>query len=143
MSPYQRLQAGFTCATVQVFASFTSKRTVSIVHPPSNGTSRISASPWSGGPVREDPLTQALDPSALEGAVLRTRREGDRIRPLGGGDKLLSDYFIDKKVDRPLRDAVPLVAVGNRVHWVVGHGISREAALKGGGQVLLRFEYKK
>ena len=104
---------------------------------------QITASPWNGGPVRNDPLTQALDPTALEGAVLRTRREGDRIRPLGGGNKLLSDYFIDKKVDRPLRDAVPLVAVGNRVHWVVGHGISREAALKGGGQVLLRFEYKK
>ena len=104
----------------------------------------VTASPWSGGPVRNDPLRQALDPSALEGAVLRTRREGDRIRPLGGGDKLLSDYFIDKKVDRPLRDAVPLVAVGSRVHWVMGYGISQEAALKsGGGQVLLRFEYKK
>ncbi len=54
---------------------------------------------------------------------------GDHIRPLGCGDRLLSDYFIDRKVDRPLRDVTPLVAVGDRVHWVIGHGISREAAL--------------
>ena len=67
-------------------------------------------------------MRQALDPDALERAVLRTRRPGDRIRPLGCGDKLLSDYFIDKKVDRPLRDVTPLVAVGGRVHWVVRPG---------------------
>ena len=102
---------------------------------------RIIASPWTEGPIRDDPLRQALNPVALTGAVLRTRRPGDRIRPLGGGDKLLSDYFIDKKVDRPLRDATPLVAVGNRVHWVVGHGISREAALVPGcGAVELKYE---
>jgi len=105
---------------------------------------RIVASPWDGGPVRDDPLRQALKARALEGAVLRTRRSGDRIRPLGcEGDKLLSDYFIDKKVDRPLRDETPLVAVGSRVHWVVGHGISHEAALQPRDEaVLLRFEYE-
>ena len=103
---------------------------------------RLIATHWDSGPVRDDPMRQALNPEALEGAVLRTRRDGDRIRPLGGGDKLLSDYFIDKKVDRPLRDATPLVAVGRRVHWVVGHGISQEAAIKPGDRtVLLQFEY--
>ena len=103
----------------------------------------LTASPWSGGPVRDDPMRQALNPDVLAGALLRTRRPGDRIRPLGGGDKLLSDYFIDKKVDRPLRDATPLVAVGNRVHWVVGHGISQEAALRPGDKaVILKYEYK-
>ena len=102
----------------------------------------VTAMPWDKGPIRDDPMRQALDPDALKGAVIRTRREGDRIRPLGGGDKLLSDYFIDKKVDRPLRDVTPLIAVGNRVHWVVGFSISQEAALKpNGNQVLLKFEY--
>ena len=89
----------------------------------------VTASPAEPVPLRNDPMRQVLKRSTLEGAVLRTRREGDRIRPLGGGDKLLSDYFIDRKVDRPLRDAVPLLAVGNRVHWVCGIGISQEAAL--------------
>ena len=85
-------------------------------------------------------MRQVLNPAALAGAVLRTRRPGDHIRPLGCGDRLLSDYFIDRKVDRPLRDVTPLVAVGDRVHWVIGHGISREAALVPGcGAVALSY----
>ena len=83
-------------------------------------------------PVKDDPAVQVLNAKILTGAVMRTRRPGDRIRPLGGGDKLLSDYFIDKKIDRPLRDAIPLVAVGSRVHWVRGHNISAEAAVRPG-----------
>ena len=104
---------------------------------------RVIAAPCAAVPVRDDPTRQVLDPAALAGAVLRTRRPGDRIRPLGGGDKLLSDYFIDRKVDRPLRDATPLIAVGNRVHWVCGYGISQEAALTPGCDgVSLKFERK-
>lgn len=97
---------------------------------------RIAATPCEPAPIREDPFTQVLNPAALVGAVVRTRRAGDRIRPLGGGDKLLSDYFIDKKIDRPLRDAVALIAVGNRVHWVCGLGISEEAAVHPGGNAV-------
>ena len=100
----------------------------------------ITARPCAPVPVRNDPMTQVLNAKALAGAVLRTRRPGDRIRPLGGGDKLLSDYFIDKKLDRPLRDATPLVAVGDRVHWAVGLGISREAAVQPGDNAV-RLEY--
>ena len=86
------------------------------------------------GPILDDPLRQALRPEALEGAVLRTRRPGDRIHPLGmEGSKSLSDYMIDRGLDRPLRDWLPLVAVGNEVLWAVGLGISRLAALSGPG----------
>ncbi len=80
-------------------------------------------------PVRDDPLRQVLDVDALEGAVLRTRREGDRIRPLGCGEKLLSDYFTDRKLDRPLRDWTPLLARGRNILWVCGMGISQSAAI--------------
>ena len=104
---------------------------------------RVIAAPCAAEPVRDDPMRQVLNPAALTGAQLRTRRPGDRIRPLGCGDKLLSDYFIDRKVDRPLRDATPLIAVGNRVHWVCGYGISQEVALTPGcGAVSLKFEWK-
>lgn len=93
------------------------------------GQFEFFASPHPPTPIRDDPFTQVLNRAALAGAVVRFRRSGDRIRPLGCGDRLLSDYFIDKKVDRPLRDEIPLVAVGNRVHWVCGCGISQEAAV--------------
>lgn len=77
-----------------------------------------------------DPFCQVLCKNALEGAVIRTRRNGDRIRPLGCGEKLLSDYLTDKKVDRPLRDFLPLIARENQILWVIGYGISESAKLK-------------
>ena len=49
---------------------------------------------------------------------------------MGCGEKLLSDYFTDRKLDRPLRDFVPLIAVENRILWAVGMGISEEARLR-------------
>jgi len=62
---------------------------------------------------------------------LRLRRNGDRIHPLGApGDKLLSDYLTDKKIDRPLRETLPLVAVENRILWACGIGISHEARIE-------------
>ena len=76
---------------------------------------------------------QALSRAALAGAVVRFRREGDWLRPLGmQGRKLLSDYFTDRKVDRPLRGYVPLVARGDEVLWAVGVGISATAAVAPG-----------
>lgn len=91
--------------------------------------------------VRDKPFSQTLRRDALKNAVVRLRRDGDRIHPLGCGDKLLSDYLTDRKVDRPLRDWLPLVAVGNRVLWVVGLGIAEEAKLTGSNDDALRFEW--
>lgn len=55
--------------------------------------------------------------------VLRYREPGDRIRPLGaGGEKSLQDYLTDRKVDRPLRDHLPLLCRGKMVYWVIGVG---------------------
>lgn len=82
-------------------------------------------------PIANDPLSQVLDADTLVGAVVRTRRAGDRIRPLGCGEKLLSDFFTDKKVDRPLRDCVALVAKGRDVLWACGLGIAEGAKLTG------------
>ncbi len=75
----------------------------------------------------ENPLRELADAESLVGAVLRTRRSGDRFHPLGApGERLLSDYFIDRKLDRPLRDITPLLARGNRVLWVCGMGLSED-----------------
>ena len=91
------------------------------------GTLRVQPAPPVS--VRDDPFRQVLRTDALSGAVLRTRRDGDRIRPLGCGDRLLSDVLTDRKIDRPLRDALPLVARGNRILWAVGVCISEDAKL--------------
>ena len=82
-------------------------------------------------PIEADnPLVEVVDAEALEGAVLRTRRSGDRIRPMGvSGSQLLSDRLIDRKIDRPLRDWIPLIAIDNRVLWAFGAGLAEEARI--------------
>lgn len=70
---------------------------------------------------------------AVRGAVFRTRRAGDRIRPLGmSGRMKLSDYFINRRIDRPMRGATVLLARGSDVLWAAGVGLSEEARLKSG-----------
>ena len=93
------------------------------------GICAVASEESSPEPVAGNPAIQVLDADALDGAVLRTRRTGDRFRPLGCGDRLLSDYLIDRKIDRPLRDALALVARGDRVLWVCGLGISEDAKI--------------
>ncbi len=88
-------------------------------------------------PVLENGLRQVLDRNAVEGATLRFRRPGDWISPLGtSGTKSLSDYLTDRKIDRPLRDRIPLLAAGREVLWAVGVGISNHAALRHDSEAL-------
>ena len=103
-----------------------------------SGICEISAREAPPRPVRDDAMTQVLDADALLGAVLRTRRDGDRFRPLGCGDRLLSDFLIDRKVDRPLRDDIALIARGDRVLWVCGLGISQDARITGETRAAVR-----
>ena len=98
-----------------------------------------------------DPQTVAgRGPSALVRADLcaslavRNRRPGDRFRPAGlGGRKKLQDYFVDRKVARRERDAVPLVVDGHdRIVWVVGHGIDEAFRVTDASQAVLLLTFK-
>jgi tRNA(Ile)-lysidine synthase len=62
--------------------------------------------------------------------VVRSWRDGDRIRPLGmQGTKTLQDLFTDRKVPRSLRHQLPVVAAGDRVAWVAGVAVSEDFRL--------------
>jgi tRNA(Ile)-lysidine synthase len=51
-------------------------------------------------------------------AVVRGRRPGDRLRRRGmRGRKKLQDEYVDRKLPRRLRDAVPVIARGGDVLW--------------------------
>lgn len=108
-----------------------------------SGLGRLAAVPCDPVPVRDDPFRQVLDADVLAGCVLRTRRPGDRMRPLGSGDRLLSDILTDKKIDRPLRDFVPLIARGSRVLWLVGVAIAEEARLREGTLRAVQLQWKE
>jgi tRNA(Ile)-lysidine synthase len=57
--------------------------------------------------------------------VVRSRRIGDRFRPLGmKGTKKLKDFFIDVKVPLQQRDHIPLIADSKGIIWVVGLRLS-------------------
>jgi len=73
----------------------------------------------------DDPTAETVNAACLEGAEIRIREDGDRIHPLGAADsRLLSDYLTDKKVDRPIRNWLPVIAREKEILWVGGHGIS-------------------
>jgi tRNA(Ile)-lysidine synthetase-like protein len=56
---------------------------------------------------------------------VRTRRAGDRFHPLGmAGPKKLKDFFIDRKIERGLRDRLPLLLWNGEIVWIAGVEVS-------------------
>ena len=66
---------------------------------------------------------QEMPASLLEGCEVRTRRTGDVIRPFGmAGTQSLQDYLVNRRVDAPFRDRIPLLCRGSEVLLVAGVG---------------------
>ena len=92
----------------------------------------IGLTPYPGGYVSvmytdHDPERGKLIADAdkiPDGAVIRSRRNGDRFRPFGGGEKKLKEYFIDKKIPLRNRDKIPLLCYNDKVLAVFGEEIS-------------------
>lgn len=75
----------------------------------------------------QGPSPRQADWAVLSEAVLerhpalRLPRPGDVIHPLGApGSKPLRRYLTDRQVDRPLRQALPVLAVDSRILWIPG-----------------------
>jgi tRNA(Ile)-lysidine synthase len=77
--------------------------------------------------------------------AVRNRRPGDRFHPPGvGGRKKLQDYFVDRKVARQRRDAVPLVVdESDRIVWVAGHAIDEDFRVTDAAQAVLILRLKQ
>ena len=53
--------------------------------------------------------------------IVRNRRAGDRVQPLGmTTDKKLKDFLIDRKIAAELRDRIPLLLWNDAIVWVAG-----------------------
>ena len=82
-------------------------------------------------------LKQLFPPEQADNLELRTRKNGDYIQPFGMlGTKSLKEYMIDHDLDRPFRDAWPLVCRGKEVLWVIGIGASEKLRVHEGEQSL-------
>jgi tRNA(Ile)-lysidine synthase len=79
----------------------------------------------------DDPFVAWLDFAAVgEELYVRSRRDGDRFRPLGlSNEKKLQDFFVDAKVPQRERDTVPLVCGPWGIAWVVGHRLNDRARI--------------
>jgi tRNA(Ile)-lysidine synthetase-like protein len=76
--------------------------------------------PWM---TRGDSRRAGFHCPGLEGRrlVVRNRRPGDRIRPLGRGrERRLKDVLIDHRIPRELRDRIPLLVIDEDIVWVPG-----------------------
>ncbi|HZG48543.1 MAG TPA: tRNA lysidine(34) synthetase TilS [Thermoleophilaceae bacterium] len=61
--------------------------------------------------------------------IVRAWREGDRMRPEGGGgSRSLQDLFTDRKVPRALRRTLPVVESGGEIVWVAGVALDERFA---------------
>lgn len=62
-------------------------------------------------------------------AVLRRRREGDRIRKFGGGSKSFGDFLTDKKVPLRKRDGIVVCATGGYILFAAGICVSEDVRI--------------
>lgn len=72
-------------------------------------------------------------PEFFEKIEIRTRRKGDYIA-LKGGKKKIQDFFVDCKVPKIYRDRIQLLALGNRILWVMPSPFFAEEAYRSKGR---------
>ena len=78
---------------------------------------------------------QVVDANIIHGAIMRPVRIDDSIYPLGAsGKQTMRKYLSARKIDRPFRTYWPVYAVGSKVLWVPGCGVSQEAAINSDNQ---------
>jgi len=84
---------------------------------------RIRQGPVASWMFRQSELRAALDLPLVDGdtVLVRNRRPGDRLTPLGCAySKRLKDVLIDRQVPRERRSRLPLLFVDRRLAWVPG-----------------------
>lgn len=92
-----------------------------------------------------DSFAVLLDLDAIDGPlIVRTRKPGDRMRPLGlGGSKKLQDILVDAKVPQEERDSVPVIADRLGIVWVAGHCIDQRVAVAGKTRRVMRLRARR
>ena len=75
--------------------------------------------------------------------IIRNRKPGDRFFPLGApGEKKLKDFFIDRKIPRERRGAIPLVVDSDgTILWVVGYEINNSVKVTPGSKRFVTIQH--
>ena len=88
--------------------------------------------------------SKSFDVDKISGKlVIRNRRNGDKIKPLGlGGTKKIKDILIDSKVPLENRNNIPIICDDEKILWLVGHCISEEAKISESTEEVIRISIK-
>jgi len=98
------------------------------------------------GRAGRDPFLALIQvPAGTERLRVRPRKPGDRFRPFGmdGKSMKLSDYLINRRVPRRLRERWPLVCLGDEIVWIPGCGISDRVRHGDSGSLILELDCRK
>ncbi|MFH1423148.1 MAG: tRNA lysidine(34) synthetase TilS [Planctomycetota bacterium] len=77
-------------------------------------------------------MEEAFDISAVQGKLfVRLPHAGERFTPLGvEGSNKISDFLIDKKVPKRLRNKISVVCDNNSVIWLVGYRLDNKVKIR-------------
>jgi tRNA(Ile)-lysidine synthase len=93
-----------------------------------------------------DKKTMAVFDADKTGSIIivRSREKGDFFYPAGFGKrKKLQDYFVDEKVPRDERDAIPIVVSGANIVWIAGFRGDERFKVSDVTKRFLKIEFKK
>ena len=144
MGPCDRTELGFRMAGPRTIVLATHRGQAPFSNSfrfPLSIPGEVSAAGWTVTAQPIDDRARVPVPPARAGVALipadsvrfplavRTRRPGDRFRPvgMGGRGRKLQDFLVDRKVARTERDSLPLVVDGeDRIVWVVGQSVAED-----------------
>lgn len=96
--------------------------------------------------IKDKRYTKYFDYDNIQGKdiILRFRKNGDRLRPLGmEGTKKLKDIFIDLKIPKEERSRIPLICFNDYIAWIVGYKLSDNFKVKSNIKNVLEINVKK
>lgn len=110
---------------------------------------RLAAAPWPApayevAAANRDPWTAyvAIDPT--QPLVVRPRRPGERLRPLGlGGSTKIKEIMIDRHVPAAARALWPLVATDGHPLWLAGHVLDERGRVHAGSAYVVRLACRR
>lgn len=80
----------------------------------------------------------------INNVIIRYRKDGDKIVPLGmTNSKKLKDIFINEKIPKDEREAIPIIQFDNEIAWVVGVKISDSFKVKGNTKKILQIKLEE
>ncbi len=86
-----------------------------------------------------------IDKDKIVGPIeLRTYREGDYFYPIGmKGKKLLSDFFIDDKINDFEKKQIPLLCNNHQIMWIAGYRLDERYKVTDATKNILRIDIAK